>query len=150
MNLGNAILVVLNICFATGSGLAGENVESDDVTGVWVPREGDSRIRIEKNGEVYIGRIAWLSDTLRDDGMVKRDDNNPDLDKRDRPVLGLTIMHDFEFNGSAWVDGKIYNPRDGNTYSCRMELQSPDTLKVRGYVGVSILGKTEIWGRHKE
>jgi uncharacterized protein (DUF2147 family) len=46
-----------------------------------------------------------------------------------------------------WSGGTIYNPDDGKTYSCKLTMMDPKTMKVRGYFGISILGKTQIWNR---
>ena len=51
------------------------------------------------------------------------------------------------FGYSSWSGGRIYNPEDGKTYKCKLTLQDDGTLKVRGYVGMSIFGKTQIWRR---
>jgi uncharacterized protein (DUF2147 family) len=60
----------------------------------------------------------------------------------------LPILKDFEFTGkSTWENGTIYDPKNGKTYSCYLILQPDKTLKVRGYVGVSMLGRTTIWTR---
>jgi uncharacterized protein (DUF2147 family) len=53
----------------------------------------------------------------------------------------------FKFDGKKWSDGKFYRSEDGKTYTCFMELESANRLKVRGYVGVSLLGRTEYWTR---
>ena len=72
---------------------------------------------------------------------------NPDEALRDRPILGLQIMSDFEYDGNdKWKKGTIYAPDDGKTYKSKMSL-SEDVLKVRGYIGISMLGRTEEWTR---
>lgn len=64
--------------------------------------------------------------------------------------MNMDIMTNFEFDGgNVWDEGKIYNPEDGKTYSCKMTLKNPNTLDVRGYVGISLIGKTQVWTRIK-
>jgi uncharacterized protein (DUF2147 family) len=59
--------------------------------------------------------------------------------------VGLVILRDFKFDEDEWEGGKIYDPESGKTYSCILSIQDKGTLKVRGYVGISLLGRTEIW-----
>ncbi|HEY0110845.1 MAG TPA: DUF2147 domain-containing protein, partial [Fibrella sp.] len=78
----------------------------------------------------------------------KLDSKNPEANLKSRPLLNLNIMTGFSYDGSnVWDDGKIYNPEDGKTYSCKMTLKNPNTLDVRGYVGISLIGKTQTWTR---
>ena len=63
-----------------------------------------------------------------------------------RNVQGLEILTNFDKDGNTYVDGKIYDPKSGKTYSCKMTLKG-DKLDIRGYVGVSLLGRTETWKR---
>jgi uncharacterized protein (DUF2147 family) len=128
---------------------------ADDVLGAWVTQKGNSKVTIYKCGkskDKFCGKITWLKEPNypADDkmaGQAKVDRENPDASKHTRPIMGLNLVWGFKFDGSKWVDGKIYNPEDGKTYSCFMELESPNKLKVRGYVGVSLLGKTVHWTR---
>ena len=80
-----------------------------------------------------------------ENGKPLMDKNNPDQAKQGQPVLGLEILNGFEFDKDEWNDGHIYDPESGKTYSCTLSLKDPHTLKVRGYIGISLLGRTEIW-----
>jgi len=61
--------------------------------------------------------------------------------------LGLEILKNFKYKGTnEWTGGRIYDPKNGKTYSCNMRLEG-DTLKVRGYIGISVLGRTTVWTR---
>jgi uncharacterized protein (DUF2147 family) len=62
-------------------------------------------------------------------------------------VLGLVILTGFKFDTDEWSDGDIYDPEKGKTYSCTLSLKDSGTLKVRGYIGISLIGRTEIWTR---
>ena len=75
------------------------------------------------------------------------DVNNPDASLRKRAICGLTIGTAFTPDGSqAAKDGKIYDPESGKTYSAQMQA-SGDELKLRGFIGISLLGRTETWHR---
>ncbi len=122
--------------------------KADEIVGIWeTPGEDNGRIEIYKNGNKYHGRIVWLKKPI-ENGKYRVDENNPDPGLRSNPVVGLDILKGFVFDGEdEWNDGKIYDPANGKTYSCFMELDAPDKLKVRGFIGFSLLGRTEYWSR---
>jgi uncharacterized protein (DUF2147 family) len=119
---------------------------ADDILGIWLTQGKDpAKIQIFKTGDHYFGKIVWLQFPLRD-GKPKTDQHNPDKDKQSRPVIGLEILHQFKFDGTdEWKDGEVYDPESGKTYSCTISFKDKNTLKVRGYVGISLLGRTENW-----
>jgi len=111
--------------------------------GLW--DTGGSHIEIYHCGALLCGRIAALDEPLDEDGKPKVDENNPDPALATRPILGMDLIAGFSRKSDRrWVNGRIYDPRDGKTYKCKMTLQKDGTLKVRGYVGVSLLGKTVV------
>jgi uncharacterized protein (DUF2147 family) len=80
-----------------------------------------------------------------------KDEKNPDPALRDRPLVGLSLFAGFDYDGDGrWSGGTIYDPNSGKTYRCIVTIVDDDTLKVRGYVGVPLLGRTEIWTRKKD
>ena len=110
--------------------------------------DGKSKVEIYDCAGKLCGKIIWLKEPLTEAGKVKLDDNNPDENMRSRKILGLGLLREFvpdQYEDHAWTDGKIYNPEDGETYSCNMELLDNGNLKVRGYVGLPMFGKTQIW-----
>ena len=114
--------------------------------GMW--ETGESHVEIYNCGDLLCGRIAALDEPLNADGEPKTDVNNPDPALRTRPILGMDLVADFSRKSDRqWVKGRIYDPRDGKTYKCKMTLQKDGTLKVRGYVGLSLFGKTVVWTR---
>lgn len=123
--------------------------EADAIVGVWKNGEGTGMIRIYKNGEKYQGKIVWLKEPNDPDtGKPKLDKNHPDESVRTRPVLGMINTWGFEYKGKKlWDDGKIYDPKNGNTYDCTMKLKDQNSLEVRGYIGVSLIGRTDVWTR---
>jgi uncharacterized protein (DUF2147 family) len=97
---------------------------------------------------MYYGHIVWLKKPTHDNGKPKLDQNNPDINKRNNPILGLRIVLGFEYKGqNLWENGVIYDPENGRTYSCKAELIDTNTLAVRGYVGISLVGRTDNWTR---
>jgi uncharacterized protein (DUF2147 family) len=132
--------------------------DGDAILGLWATepggRGGQAHVEITRDGERYTGRIVWLEkptyppgDASGLGGEPRIDLENPDPGLRDRPILGLTIVDGFRADGRGrWSDGTIYDPENGKTYRCKAKLEG-DVLKVRGYIGVSLLGRTTEWTR---
>jgi len=126
--------------------------EGEAIVGKWLNQEGTSHIQIFKatNGSFagkFYGKIVWLKEPMKN-GKPKVDDLNPDPKKHSVPLLGLQILKNFVYDADdkEWEDGTIYDPKNGKTYSCIMTL-SGNNLNVRGYVGISMLGRTGVWTR---
>ncbi len=119
---------------------------ADQILGEWLSPKRDSRVLIYKDGDKYSGRIVWGT------GGPPNDSKNPDPSLRARPLVGLVILTDFRFDESneIWQDGAIYDPREGKTYSCKMSMNGVDELNIRGFLGISLFGRTEQWARLKD
>lgn len=122
------------------------------VEGVWFNTKKDGKIKIYEKGGKFYGEIVWLLEPLdENDGKPKRDINNPDESEHENFIIGLNVLHGLEYDAkNVWDDGKIYDPENGKTYSCKMTLKDKDHLDVRGFVGFSLLGRTENWTRANE
>ncbi len=129
----------------------------DAIGGKWWNQEKDAQIEIYTCNEKYCGKIVWLKEPQfpPDDpegmgGKIKVDRKNPDPAKREQTILGLNVVWGFTHAGeNLWEGGFIYNPREGKTYKCKMTLETPDRLKVRGFIGIALIGKTNYWTRVK-
>jgi len=110
-------------------------VKADDILGIyWSPKK-DGKVEIYKRNNKYYGKTIWGKGE-------KLDTKNPDPALRSRSVIGLEFLKDFVFDGDdEWEDGTVYDPESGNTYNCKMWLEEGD-LVLKGYIGVSILGKS--------
>jgi uncharacterized protein (DUF2147 family) len=125
--------------------------EGDALLGVWMPGHGKAKVKVTKVGTKYYGKIVWLKEPTYEDGTKKRDKNNSDPKMHETPLLGYKILKDFEYTGKkTWENGTIYDPENGSTYSCTIKLTDKNTIDVRGYIGVSMIGRTDTWKRLKE
>jgi len=120
---------------------------ADAVVGKWINKDKEAHIQISKKGNKYFGKLVWLKNPNDEAGKAKRDVHNPKADLQNRALLGLEILKNFVYNDGAWEDGTIYDPKSGKTYSCKMTLSGNNKLNVRGFVGVSLLGRTDTWTR---
>jgi len=135
-----AIVIVILL-----SGVNAYSQNADSIVGEWYTEEERSVVEISQCGNLYCGKIIWLKYPKDEAGKDKVDAKNSDESMRGRPLLGLPLLTDFTYKGAnKWEGGKIYDPKNGKTYSCKMTLEG-NTLKVRGFVGFSLLGRTAIW-----
>lgn len=123
--------------------------DGDKLIGVWKPSNGRSMVKIEKIGKKYYGRIVWLLEPKDENGNTRTDSNNPDESLRATPLKGYRILKDFVYNDEEgiWSEGTIYDPNNGSTYNCKIELKDDNTIEVRGYIGAAVFGRTDMWSR---
>jgi len=114
----------------------------DAILGIWFNEEKDAKIKVYKENGKFYGKIVWHK---TGDDISAFDENNPDPELQKRKKVGLIILTDFEFDDGQWEDGDIYDPKSGKTYSCVIKLQKDGGLNVRGYIGISLLGRTTHW-----
>ncbi|WP_129714984.1 DUF2147 domain-containing protein [Pedobacter sp. SYP-B3415] len=132
----------------TSVSLASVAQNKDAIIGRWLNASGEGQIEIYKKGNKYYGKLAWLKEPNLN-GKPKLDSKNPEAKLRDRPLLNLEILRDFDYDDGEWTNGKIYDPKSGKTYSCNMSLKGNDRLNVRGYIGISLIGRSETFKRVK-
>jgi uncharacterized protein (DUF2147 family) len=141
------IVTVLAALILLSNSIKAQN-KADDIVGIWLTSGNEpAKIQIYKSSDKFYGKIIWLKNP-NDNGVPKTDKNNPDKIKKTNPIIGLALLSGFKFDGDdAWKGGVIYDPQNGKTYSCNISLKDKNTLKVRGYIGISLLGRTEVWAR---
>ena len=133
-------LIALTVIPAVAQDVTGKWKTIDDETG-----EATSIVEIYKeNGRVY-GKVVEILNPKKKDATCE---DCPGAEK-DKPIMGLVIIKGLEKDGDEYNDGKILDPNSGKLYKCYIELENPDKLKVRGYIGFSLLGRTQYWNRVK-
>jgi len=150
-----AVMLLAGLALAVPVAAQSERAGKDDIRGLWIDhREPEKRkvaVWIEDCDGLLCGHIYWLKKPLSSGGRPKRDQRNPDARLRDRPLCGLRILSGFKRAGDgSWSAGQIYNPNDGRTFSSSMTLESDGGLKIRGYFGLSLFGKTVEWVRPQD
>jgi uncharacterized protein (DUF2147 family) len=129
--------------------------DADAIIGLWNTADNDAKIEIFKCGVEYCGKISYLEepnyppeDKEGMGGLPMVDRHNPNPELRQRPLIGLTFLEGFQYMGNhTWDEGRIYNPENGKMYKARISLSGNNQVLLRGYWGVSLLGRTETWVR---
>ncbi|HUH52013.1 MAG TPA: DUF2147 domain-containing protein [Flavobacterium sp.] len=139
-------LGILLVMFALGTFM----VQAQDVVGNWKTfddetGEAKSIVQIYEQGGKMYGKVVEILNPAKKDAKCQ---NCKGSDK-DKPINGLVIIKGLSKDGSEYSGGQILDPNKGKLYKCSMSLDGKDVLKVRGYVGISLLGRTQTWKRVK-
>lgn len=115
--------------------------------GTWKTQDGSAVVQIAPDGA---GRLqGWI---IRGPAPEERDAQNPNPALRTKPILGLGILRDFvQESPLTWKNGHIYDPESGKEYKAVLWLDEgkPDRLNIKGYLGVTLFGRTEVWTRER-
>ncbi|MGB5941945.1 MAG: DUF2147 domain-containing protein [Leeuwenhoekiella sp.] len=134
------ILTLATVAGSFAQDVFGKWKTIDDETG-----EAKSIVEIyKKNGKVF-GKVVEILNEDRKDAKCQ----DCPGDRADQPILGLEIIRGLEKDDDEYEDGTILDPQNGKVYKCYIELESADKLKVRGYIGFSLIGRTQYWYRVK-
>ncbi|NMH26934.1 DUF2147 domain-containing protein [Flavobacterium silvaticum] len=134
-----SLIAIFLLSFSNSPSIIGKWKTVDDESGKAV-----SVIEIHEKGGKYYGKIVELlnpGDRNRKCVNCKGEDKN-------KPIMGLTVIKGLAKEKDEYT-GKILDPKSGNIYKCNVELETADKLKVRGYIGVSLIGRTQYWHRVK-
>lgn len=132
-----SLLVLLISANSFGQTILGQWETTDDKTG-----EKKALIEIYQKGDQYFAKIV--------DSYISEEGKLCDRckgSKKNQPIQGLVIIEGLEKDGDEFNGGTILDPENGKTYKCYLELVDKSKLKVRGYLGVSLLGRTQYWTR---
>jgi len=124
--------------------------QTDRLEGLWYNDIKSGKILITKGPDgKFNGKVVWLKEPL-ENGKPKVDKMNQDPKLRSRPRLGLQVLTGFEKDGDEkYTGGTIYDPLNGKTYSCKITYKGK-SLDIRGYIGISLFGRTTVWTRAEQ
>lgn len=146
------LFIISFVLVATTMSMMAQNAEADKLLGTWTVEDGSARVKIEKIGSKYFGKTIWMKEPNDENGKPKVDVNNPDVNLRNQPRIGLRIMKDFEYEGKGiFKNGNIYDPKKGKTYCGKITMKDDNHLDMRGSIcGFGMLGRTTTWTRYTE
>ncbi|MCU0664179.1 MAG: DUF2147 domain-containing protein [Myxococcota bacterium] len=111
----------------------------DDATG-----KPKSLVQIWEQGNKLYGKVVELIDPPEPNPLCDKCEGT----EKNKPVIGMTVIRGLKKDGDEWSGGKILDPESGSTYKCYIEVQEGGKkLKVRGFIGISLLGRTQYWHR---
>jgi uncharacterized protein (DUF2147 family) len=142
------IRIIISICLSANVAFAQSNNSHDGIIGTWLVQDGTGKVKIEKINGKFCGKLVWINNPTDKNGKSAVDSKNPDKGLQNRPLVGLKMLENFTYDSdNVWTEGTIYDPDGGKTYSCKITLKDNGKMEVRGYVGISLFGRTDTWTR---
>lgn len=122
-----------------------------DVEGYWMSQGSDVLFQIIVDEHQNLtGRIIWMSDSIDAIGNLRRDVRNSDVNYRSRLLKGTPVFYDYKYydKDNSWVNGTIYNYKNGTEYHGKLWVDEKDNLNLKGYWGwLWFLSKTQKFKR---
>lgn len=138
------VLIAIALAFPSFSQSKAEKICG---TYLVVEKKEVSKVKVTRlpNGN-FEGKIIWMQNPNFEDGTPKTDVMNPDPSKRDTPADKIVLLHNFKYDADddEW-GGEIYNPVEGEMYKAYAKFETDKKLKVRGYIGLPIFGRSMYW-----
>jgi uncharacterized protein (DUF2147 family) len=125
-----------------------QNIPANSVLGTWVKDDKTGRIEIYQSGNTYLGKLLWGKYMFDEKGIPRKDTRNPNTALRNREWQNMVMLTGFQYKNGQWEGGEVYDPTTGKSYQANMKVRH-GRLEIRGYVGISLLGKTIYWDRVK-
>lgn len=114
---------------------------AEPVEGYWLTKNRKVIVRTRICGTKICGHMVWLANPVDADGKAKRGADG-------KPLCGTQMIGGLKPRGAGrWSGGWVLDPRNGDRYSAKLTLLSPQKIKLRGYLGLPLLGASQIWTR---
>ncbi len=145
-------LIVLSIfVFGVTAAYAQKSFKATDLVGDWLVSEKTAVITFFRDGDKFYGMTSWMKRPNDENGNPRTDVKNPDPAKRSQKLLGALLCKNFVYDGDGvWKDGTIYDSRSGKTYNCKITMKDINTISLRGYIGISLIGGSAIFTRKEK
>ncbi len=115
-------------------------------TGLWLTQNQRSVVELYRcagDKPLLCGKIAWIID-----GGMQFDTKNPDASRHKTPLCGMTILSGLKMDSpTKWTGGTVYKADEGDLYDASMTVLSNNKVEMRGYMGISMFGKSQTWTR---
>ena len=153
LNMNNKSIIItflyfiaITVSFADN---IGKNNEGDKLLGVWEIFDGETHFEVTKDkNNLYHGKIIWLKEPLNKKGKPKLDVENSDENLRNRPLIGIDFLSNFQYVGNnKWKKGTLYGFKRGKTLEPKLSLIDINTMKVEAEI--FFFTKTFEWKRVK-
>ncbi len=134
------ILIIILSIFFTTTGF------SQTIFGAWNSFDEETN-RLESVIEVYEKNDQVFAKIIKITNLENQGATciNCSGERKNTPILGMNILTGLKKDGDEWSGGKILDPKNGKEYKCYIQLLDKNTLKIRGYIGFSMFGRTAIW-----
>ncbi|RZJ88026.1 MAG: DUF2147 domain-containing protein [Chryseobacterium sp.] len=133
----------LTIVFLNFSMMLFSQSKADKILGTWYSPVKEGNVQIYKSGKNYNGKLIYLKHSLDNQGKPILDVNNPDKEKRNRPLVGILLLKDITYDDekNRWK-GKLYDydGNKGNTYDSYLTITKNGNLNIKGFWGLSFFG----------
>lgn len=114
---------------------------AEPVEGFWLTENRKAIVKTRICGSKICGDMVWMANPFDAGGKAK-------LGADGKPLCGTQLIGDLKAKGAGkWSGGWVLDPRSGDRYSASMALVSPEKIKLRGYLGLPILGSSQTWTR---
>ncbi len=147
-----ALLKLIPLVLGASAVIASASAEPSPV-GNWLTEKKSGIVEVFpcSSDDGLCGRLVWFRIKPDDPNPRGLDLKNPDPSRRNQPLCGLTFMYGFKPTApNNWEDGAVYDPETGKTWHATIKLRDDGALDLHGYIGISLIGRSEIWTRYTE
>lgn len=138
----NLLLAAVFIC-------AGFITHAQSPVGTWktIDDETGAATSYIKIYQTKDGKLQGKVEKILEPGRENANCTNCSGDKKDKPIIGMVIMWGLAKDGDEWSGGQILDPKKGKQYKCTIKMKNNNQLELRGYIGFSLIGRTQVWDR---